>query len=280
VLPLSVSIERALDFVYEHGVLWERALFAHLFEGAPRERVLRCLGCYQNEDGGWGHAIEHDVRAPASHAVAVEYSLAVIREFDLSEPAMLARTAAWCEAQQLASGAFPLPKQVHRYPRAPWWRETQEWPPDAIVGRLAALGVSSPRLLERARGWAERHLTREELAGLTVENWVYRLYHYAEYFLNIEVFPEREAWRAATLEKTVELARAQPDAAAGMGFGWTATLPPGVLPEELVEKALESLVGGQREDGSWPDRHDLRQWQPIQTIWALKTLRDHGRLGS
>ena len=48
----------------------------------------------------------------------------------------------------------------------------------------------------------------------------------------------------------------------------------------LLEKRLEALVVGQREDGSWPDRHNLPQWQPIQTIWTLKTLHDHGRLSS
>lgn len=277
---MSVSIERARDFVYQHGVLWERALFAHLFEEAPRERVLRCLACYQNEDGGWGHAIEHDLRAPDSHPVAVEYILAVIREFDLAEPAMLARTAAWCEAHQSPGGAFPVPERLHRYPRAPWWHEVTEWPPDAITGRLDALGVSIPHLQERTRTWVSRHLTREELDGLTVDNWAYRLYHYAEYFLQVERFPDLPEWRAAILAKTLELARAQPDAAAILGMGWSPRLPPEALPADLLEQRLEALVLGQREDGSWPDRHDLRQWQPIETIWALKTLRDHGRLGS
>jgi hypothetical protein len=210
----------------------------------------------------------------------VEYALAVIREFDLAEPAMLARTAAWCEAHQSSTGAFPVPERLHRYPRAPWWHEVTEWPPDAITGRLDALDVMTPHLLERTREWAGRHLTRDELDGLTVENWAYRLYHYAEYLLQVDRFPGLPEWRRAILEKTISLAREQPDASAILGLGWSPRLPTEALPADLLEKRLEALVVGQREDGSWPDAHDLRQWQPIQTIWALKTLRDHGRLGS
>jgi hypothetical protein len=63
-------------------------------------------------------------------------------------------------------------------------------------------------------------------------------------------------------------------------MGWAPRLPPGAVPADLLEKRFEALVVGQRGDGSWPDRHGLPQWQPIQTLWALRTLRDHGRLGS
>src|SRR5687768_13485136 len=93
----QVSLDKARDFVYQHGVLWERALFAYLFEGGSRERALGCLASYQNEDGGWGHALEHDVRAPVSNAMTTEHALALMREFNLADSALLAATAAWCE---------------------------------------------------------------------------------------------------------------------------------------------------------------------------------------
>src|SRR5947209_6974882 len=104
----AVSFDRAREFVYQHGVLWERALLAYLFEGGTRERVVRCLALHQNENGGWGHALEHDVRTPASHAVATEYALGVMREFDLADAGLVAQTAAWCEANQDETGEFRL----------------------------------------------------------------------------------------------------------------------------------------------------------------------------
>jgi hypothetical protein len=272
---MSISLEKAREFVYQHGTLWERSLFAHLFEGGARERVVRCLALHQNPDGGWGHALEHDIRTPASHAVATEYALGTMAEFDLADADMVARTAAWCEANQAETGEFPIGEAFHRYPRAGWWQEASSWPPDAIAGRLARLGALPARLRERAARWVAANLTMEELRGLDGESWRYRLYHYADYFLNVDA-PDATSWRQAIAEKVVELARAQPDAECALGWGWAASLPEGAIPKELIEKRLAFLAAGQQEDGGWPDPHGLIQWRPLHTIWSLKALRDHG----
>ena len=271
----DVSLERARDFVYQHGALWERALFAQLFEQRSRERTVRCLAQYQNEDGGWGHALEHDVRTPHSNAVATEYALGIMREFDLAEPEMVRRTAAWCEAHQAQTGEFPLGEAFHAYPRAPWWQDAPEHSPAGITGRLAALDAGTPRLLERTAHWARQHLSLEELRILDQENWRYRLYHYADYFLHVDV-PDAPACRDALVAKAIELARRQPDAECALGWGTTPRLPRGAVPPELKQKRLQALATGQREDGGLPDPHGLPQWRPIGTLWALKTLKEHG----
>jgi hypothetical protein len=268
---MSLSLDRAREFVYQHGVLWERALFAHLFEGGSRERVVRCLALYQNGDGGWAHALEHDIRTPASHAVAAEYALGVMAEYGLAEPEVVARTAAWCEASQAETGEFPLGESFHRYPRAAWWQEMTVYPPDAITGRLAALGAATQRLRERTARWVAQNLTQDELRGLDTESWRYRLYHYADYFMNIEA-PDAPAWQEAIVAKVVELARAQPGGESALGFGWAASLPAGAIPAELIAKRRAALAAGQTEDGGWADPHGLLQWRPMHTIWALKTL--------
>src|SRR5438034_5632519 len=110
---MGISIDRARDFVYQSGVLWERELFGWLFEGGARERVLASLGQHQNADGGWGNALEHDVRTPRSSAPVTEYALAVMREFELADGPRLGRTAAWCEAHQAEDGSFPLGQEFH-----------------------------------------------------------------------------------------------------------------------------------------------------------------------
>ena len=294
----AISLERARAFVYEHGALWERALFAQLFEGGDRRRVLRCLASYQNDDGGWGHALEHDVRTPASNAVATEFALELMREFALADDAALAATARWCAAAQTDSGDFALGDEFHDYPRAGWWQGARRWPPTAITGRLAALGAAPPELLDRTRRWVEQHaqpspdawppagLSLEELRGLDAESWRYRLYHYADYFLNVPdahlpaapPAPAPAAWRAAVIAKTVELARVQDDAECAVGWGSTPHLDPGAVPGELVARRVASLAAGQRDDGGWGDAHGLPQWRTLSTIGALKVLRDHGRL--
>lgn len=270
-----VSIDRAGQFVHQHGALWERALFAQLFEGGSRERTLRALSLYQNEDGGWGHALEHDVRTPASHAVATEYALGLMREFGLAEPETVLRTAEWCARAQRDDGTLPLGDEFHRYPRAGWWQEAHEWPADAIVGRLATLGVVPPWLLQRTARWVDRNLTLAELRQLDAESWRYRLYHYGDYFLHAEA---PGGWHEAVIGKTLELAEADPGSVGPLSFGWAPRLPDGAIPAALLERHLEAVAAEQAEDGGWPDPHDLLQWRPIRTIWALKRLGEHARI--
>jgi hypothetical protein len=270
-----VSIDRARDFVHQHGALWERALFGQLFEDGARERTVRALAVHQNEDGGWGHALEHDVRTPHSNAVATEYALGLMLEFGLGDEESVQRTAEWCARVQREDGTLPLGEEFHRYPRAGWWRETHEWPADAIVGRLAGLGIVPPWLLQRTARWVARNLTLAELRGLDAESWRYRLYHYGDYFLLAEA---PGGWHEAAISKTLELAEADPGDTGPLSFGWAPRLPAEAVPAALLERHLTALASAQAEDGGWPDPHDLLQWRSIRTIWALKRLREHGRL--
>ena len=67
---MAPNLKAARDYLYAHGTLWERALFAFHFEGASLARLQACLAVYQNEDGGYGHAFEHDIRCPDSHPMS------------------------------------------------------------------------------------------------------------------------------------------------------------------------------------------------------------------
>ena len=48
----------------------DRARFAYLFENGSREAVLSALAEYQNEDGGFGHALEADCFNPNSGTIS------------------------------------------------------------------------------------------------------------------------------------------------------------------------------------------------------------------
>ena len=70
----EVSYERAREFVYATARVLEQRLFATLFEGAPATGVVDSLRAYRNEDGGFGHGLEPDARAPASQPVDVWFA--------------------------------------------------------------------------------------------------------------------------------------------------------------------------------------------------------------
>src|SRR5438876_529634 len=50
--PGAERLAAARDFIWRNGRLLDRHLFAHLFDGGPREPVLAALRPYQNDDGG------------------------------------------------------------------------------------------------------------------------------------------------------------------------------------------------------------------------------------
>ena len=69
------AFERASRFLLEQARPLERALFRQRFEGAGAEGALVALSAFQNEDGGFGRALEPDLRSPSSSALATAIGL-------------------------------------------------------------------------------------------------------------------------------------------------------------------------------------------------------------
>ena len=123
------QFERAADFIRKGSRELERALFAYHFDAGERNEVLETLKAYQNEDGGFGRALEPDVRAPDSSAYLTECGLELLKGIACakSEP-MVTRAIAYLKASyDKTEGVWPiLPEIAQEYPHAPWWSETNE----------------------------------------------------------------------------------------------------------------------------------------------------------
>lgn len=57
----------------------ERSLFRYEFENGSFTDVLIELSRYQNEDGGFGHGLEPDLRCKESSALATTRALEILR---------------------------------------------------------------------------------------------------------------------------------------------------------------------------------------------------------
>ena len=66
------AFDRARDFIKAQARPLDRVLFEYRFEGAPVDLVTAELARFQNDDGGFGHALEPDLRTPTSSALATE----------------------------------------------------------------------------------------------------------------------------------------------------------------------------------------------------------------
>ena len=60
------TFEKATNFIYRNARPLDFARWQYHFENGSRDAVLKALAAYQNEDGGFGHALEADSFNPAS----------------------------------------------------------------------------------------------------------------------------------------------------------------------------------------------------------------------
>jgi len=277
---MAIQFNKARDFVYSSGVLFERALFGYLFEDRPIEHVRKAVLAYKNPDNGFGNALEHDVRTPDSHPAALEYLLSVlVRDFNIGAQLkdVFDGTVGWLEKHRAEDGSLMNPASLREYPAAPWW---VEWggqkAPDSIVGNLTALGLCSPSLAESTRRWVSANLTLDQIRA---NEWLFMAYHSFDYFMHVNDFSQVENYREAVLDNIAACARKMPEAQYYQLIHFAPTPDSRVnqrMPD-LVARSLDFLASAQRDDGHWDDEHSLPQWYPLVTILTLYVLKHYGK---
>jgi hypothetical protein len=282
-------------FLMAEARLVERRLFATCFRDAPAAGVLDALRGYQNEDGGFGHALEPDKRCPASLPIDVEIAFGVCAAAGATDPEMLgracdflSRTAAQADADGAVALAFPI---IESYPRAEHWAEWTYEPglnPTAgLAGLLYRLGFDHP--------WRDE-ATRFCWKALEIGTLPDEVHALMETLLFLEHVPDRtraEKHMAAVLEHMT----AQPmfhldPQTPGYGLSPLQVAPTPDSPtrrlfsEAQITAHLDHLAQAQQPDGGWPITWDppsaasRLEWRGIVTLQAMRTLHAYGRLDS
>jgi hypothetical protein len=282
-----VNLSAAERFVHANARLLDRLRLAVLLHAAPTAPVLQALRAYRNVDGGFGHALEPDVRAPESEPASTLQALEVLAEVDALDDPMVPDAAAWIATIANADGGLPfvLPTSA-AYPHAPWMTPSAGGShlTFAIAARLWEARSSDP-WLPRASEWCWQKLDNaDELGGYWVK--------FALEFL--DAIPDDERAVAA-----VETLRSQLSADGSLPVeGGTAderltplTLSPrpglrsrALFSAEQIEAGLDALERGQADDGgwtfdwlAWSDGQSV-EWRGSVTLRALATLGAHDRI--
>ena len=100
----SEAFDRARQFLKTQARPLDRAMFEYLFETASAERVIAELARFQNEDGGFGRALEPDLRTPSSSALATEIGLRRLKELGCSTDHPMVRNAVLISPTKVMSG--------------------------------------------------------------------------------------------------------------------------------------------------------------------------------
>lgn len=281
------SLERAARFLYANGRRLERALFECRYRGGPGSAVAAALRAYRNPDGGLGHALEPDVRAPGSMPLHCELGLRALEDADLRDPELAAGVCEFLATVAEADGRVPIvTREVRDHPHASHWDAPpfvgdSPNPTAALAGLLLAQGVRHP-WPARAVEWSWARLERP------VEE--------AHEAVSALTFLERVPERARAEELAVRLLRDPAGLAwylpePGDGYGLTPlhlcptprSIARAAFPDALLERNLDLLAARQQEDGGWPEIHAAPspaaalEWRGRWTLDALDVLRAWGR---
>ena len=299
------AFTRARAFIYEFARPLERATFAHEFEDGSVDAIFETLAFFQNTDGGFGNAMEPDLRLPDSSVLATTVGLQVLREYDagVDHPLVQGAMRYLMSTYDAEYGVWPIiPPTADSAPHAPWWGYSDDiagsWggflanPRAEIVGYLHDYAELVPDALrDQLTAAALTHLSRKA-SDLEMHD----LYCYVR-FLETEALPTAvRTSLSAKLEPIVDRLVVT-DPAEWDKYVLTpleiVDRPESPFADGLSEAIAENLdfaISRQAENGAWEPRWSWGDafpevwsqakldWCGVITVRMLRIISCFGRL--
>ncbi|MGW0466003.1 hypothetical protein ACWDX6_12105 [Streptomyces sp. NPDC003027] len=298
--PHTTPLARAERFVWLTARVLEQRRFAYHFLRGGAEPVEVALSAYLNEDGGYGHALEPDLRGPVSQPLHTAHALRVLDTIGRCGGLRIERICRYLTEVSGHDGALPavLPSQG-AYPSAPFVPIVDD-PPSALLATGPVVG-----LLHRNQVWHAWLFRATEFCWGAVESLEKSdPYEIQAAVAFLDGVPDRSRAQAAG-DRLGRLVREQGLAVLDPERADDFPVAPGYAPgehhfpydyarvpdslarrwftDEEMARSLDHLAAAQQADGGWPV--NWQEWapgtaleaRPIVTIEALRTLRAHGR---
>ena len=304
---LNVSqFDRAKDFLRTKARCLERKLFAYHFDGirGTRQEVIRELKNYQNPDGGFGRALEPDVRMDGSSVVGTKFALQVLIDIGATAQEDLVQDAITylLQAYDRSKGIWPLVSSaVMMAPHAPWWdtagleKEFGSYLANPKAGILRCLleypQFVTDELIEDVASSVLAHF-----ASLPIEM---KFFDAISYLLLLQAKALSDEYRTKLLTKLEKTGKAlvssDPDTWGDFTIKplWLSPSPNAPLASVLaadIQKNLDYEIDHQNRDGSWSPTWSWgnaypqawlqarAEWQGILTLATLRSLRDYDKI--
>ena len=294
----------ARAFLLSEGRPLEQALYRYHFEAGDAAAVIAVLEPYCIPDGGFGHALEPDLRTPDSSVLASTTALQTLRSVSAPADHPLVRGALdWLAGNwQDEARRWPLiPPTANNAAHAPWWTVGPEhatmfggYLVNPFAEVVAHLLHYRPELVAgNGLAWDERAVENVEALdralNLNELLCAQRLAETDELRADL-----RNRLMAAICASLPETLSTTPDQWRSYGLQprQVAPSPQSPFAAELAPQVaanLDFLIGEQGIDGAWSPSWtwgDLypemwptarRDWQSVLTLEALLQLSSYGR---
>jgi hypothetical protein len=281
----SPNIGQAVQFLAANARVVDLRRYERLFEGGEAQPVRDAVAAYRNPDGGFGHALEPDGRAPVSQAAATELALRILHESDVWDEELVAGACAWLEATAPAGGGVVfVDASVDRWPHAPWW-VPEPGPPASLSMTGLIAGTLHAR---RARHpWLDR--ATEVMWGRIGQITEAAPYGMLGVLRFLQYVPDRDRARAvfgqiAPLITDSGIVTLEPGAPGEVHTPLDFAPEPDSMGRALFSEAtikahLDHLAHAQLADGGWTfnwlawSPSAERDWRGYLTVDALRLLR-------
>jgi len=282
-------LEKGANFIWENARLLERVIFEYHFCDGSEERILKTLRAYQNEDGGFGHALEPDLRAPDSQPLFAAFGLKTLYDCKIRDAEMAYKVCDFLSRYaDLEQGIPIILPSSRKYPRAAHWRNQWEQPAfDHLIGLVGLAnwqGVRHPWLQKAVEIGVGRMATTQYTDAHTILTT----------FCLLESLPDQTTTDGLFDKLAKELFEADffyadvPVTGYGLTPLTSAPTPDSycrrIFSDAQIEAHLEDLESKQEGDGGWPiywePPGEMAQWEwrAQWTVSALYTLRAYGRI--
>ena len=289
---------KARDFILCNARMIERRLFDYHFQDGDKQGVYHAVFAYRNADGGFGHGLEPDTASPESQPLfgimALEYldesgcltNELLAKEFmpyfervtedDGGVPWMLNPSRAYPRAEHFETlrirGALsttaPLLGLLEKYGVDSTWKKKAEefiWRDLARLGKKHAFCfLCIPRRMIFLDHCSDRERAQKAIADL--QTWIRE-----EGVLCND--PSDTNWGLYGSPNSLSYVRTPHE-----------TLRSAFTQEEL-DRDLDETIRRQHADGRWSNPYGLTEgmkleWDGIQTLKTLQTLKAYGRIES
>ena len=264
------QFEKAKQFIFRYGRLFDRKRFSFYFQNGSRDEVLTALMCYQNEDGGFGNGLEMDVLCPVSSPICTETAMYYLDDLGVTQGEVVDRLESWILASQQEDGTLPHPvDQVKLYPHGEWWLGDDNVRVLSLAGLLGRWGRGSEQFFSRVAEYFSARTLPDDL-GI----FEYPFYMYLRYAPGAEKFSD-----------SLEKARRQiPDMLEKTAGHYPLFCPHwsyarDEISQEKLKAEAAKVIGYLQDDGGLATAYpDLPWWRPVDTLKVLVLLKRHGFL--